>query len=211
MQKQSNIIDCYNKTAYKYAQELLDELSKKHLDRILLRSFVEENKAKGQFLDLGCGPGQTTKFLWDCGIKNILGTDLSPEMIKVAKEFHPTIPYEVADMLDLKYANKTFGAVIAFYSIVHFDYQQLRIALKEIKRVLKTNGQLLFSFHIGTETVHLTDFFEKEVDIKFQFFEIDKIVEILSDIGFSMVDIIERRPYPDAEYPSRRAYIWVEK
>jgi ubiquinone/menaquinone biosynthesis C-methylase UbiE len=61
-------------------------------------------------------------------------------------------------MLQLKYADGAFGAAIAFYSIVHFDYEQIKSAFKEIKRILADNGEFLFSFHIGDEVVHLDDF-----------------------------------------------------
>ncbi len=60
MQKQNDIIECYNKTAKNYADKFIDELTKKHLDRILLNSFTLENKDNGKLIDLGCGPGQTT-------------------------------------------------------------------------------------------------------------------------------------------------------
>ena len=57
MQRQNNIVDCYNKTAKAYAAKFSNELSKKNLDRILLKAFAAENKANGKMIDLGCGPG----------------------------------------------------------------------------------------------------------------------------------------------------------
>src|SRR5688572_10045706 len=123
MQERKNIIYCYNTTSRKYADKFLDELSYKHLDRILLQAFASENSSRGRSIDLGCGPGQTTRFLFECGVKDILGTDLSPNMVEVAKGSHPSISFEVADMLQLQYADGSVGSAIAFYSIVHFDYE----------------------------------------------------------------------------------------
>ena len=71
MQEQRDIIDCYDKTANNYADKFIDELTKKHLDRILLKSFAAENFNKGKLIDLGCGPGQTTKYLSECGLTEI--------------------------------------------------------------------------------------------------------------------------------------------
>jgi ubiquinone/menaquinone biosynthesis C-methylase UbiE len=209
MQPQKNTIDCYNKTANAYADKFIDELSHKHLDKILLQSFAEENKNKGKAIDLGCGPGQTTRFLYDCGITDIIGTDISPAMMKVAKQINPNISFEVADMLQLQYADHSFGSAIAFYSIVHFDYEQVKIAFKEIKRVLKEKGQFLFSFHIGEEIVHLDNFLEQPVNIDFHFFDTAKIVALLTETGFELIDVIERQPYANAEHPTQRAYIWA--
>lgn len=210
MQEQKNIIDCYNKTAKNYADKFIDELYKKHLDRILLKSFASENLNSGKLIDLGCGPGQTTKFLSDCGLTDILAVDISLEMLRVAKNINPQLNFEIADILNLKYPDKFFGSAIAFYSIVHFDYSQIKIAFSEIKRVLIDNGQFLFSFHIGDNAVHLDNFLDHQVSIDFYFFEVSKIINLLLEAGFEIIDIIERQPYKDAEHPSKRAYIWAK-
>jgi len=207
---QQKIIDCYNLTAENYAKQFIDELSHKHLDRILLSQFAQENK-DGRCIDLGCGPGQTTKFLFNCGMGNIIGTDLSSAMISKAKEINPQIHFEVADMLNLHYKDKSFSAAVAFYAIVNFTLEKVKIAFKEIKRILKDGGQVLFSFHIGTGVKHLDNFLEKDVSIDFYFFETEKIITLLDEMGFTIIDAIERLPYKGMEYPSKRAYIWVKK
>jgi SAM-dependent methyltransferase len=211
MNDNKRIIDCYNKTAENYAAKFIDELSKKHLDRILLQAFAKKNGGKGRLIDLGCGPGQTTRYLAGCGITDIIGTDLSPGMIDVAKKINPQLSFETADMLSLPYDEHAFGSAIAFYAIVHFNYSQLEIAFREIKRVLKNGGEFLFSFHIGDNTVHMDQFLEHDVNIDFHFFEISRVIELLDKTAFEIIDCIERKPYKDVEYPSQRAYIWVRK
>lgn len=208
---QQNILQAYNQASDNYAKALFDELARKPLDRMLLQQFASSNASKGRIIDLGCGPGQTTKFLTECGVTNILGTDLSPEMVAKAKQLSPAIQFEVADMLQLHYPDNSFAAAVAFYSIVHFTTGQLQTAFAEIHRVLTDKGQFLFSFHIGNEAVHRDEFFEVPVDITFYYFQPDDVVKQLQTAGFKTIDVIERYPYEGAEYPSKRAYIWVEK
>ena len=167
MQELKNIIDCYDKIAKNYADKFLNELNHKHLDRVLLRTFASENHNKGRLIDLGCGPGQTTKYLCDCGMTDILGVDISSQMVTCAQTINPHIHFETADILDLKYPSNFFGSAIAFYSIVHFDYTQIKIAFKQIQRILKENGQFLLTFHIGESLVHLDSFLDHQVNIDF--------------------------------------------
>jgi 2-polyprenyl-3-methyl-5-hydroxy-6-metoxy-1,4-benzoquinol methylase len=67
------------------------------------------------------------------------------------------------------------------------------------------------SDHIGEKTIHLDKFLGKQVDIDFMFFPIDFIFSHPKDIGFEKIETIEREPYPEVEYESRRAYVFAIK
>ena len=206
-----NIVKCYDATANAYAAELFDELSKKPLDRLLLKQFAAENKDRGKMIDLGCGPGQTTRFLADNGVKDIIGTDLSRGMIEKARELNADMQFQTADMLKLEFPDESFASAVAFYAIVHFTAEHLKQAFNEIYRVLKPGGQFLLSFHIGDDIIHCDEFFGEKVDIDFYFFQVEKVLAMLKDAGFRIVNAIERYPYEGVEHPSKRAYLWVEK
>jgi ubiquinone/menaquinone biosynthesis C-methylase UbiE len=211
MQDQENIIKSYDATAESYAATRIDELSAKPLDRILLREFAAVNHTRGRCGDFGCGPGHMTNFLSACGMKDIVGVDISTEMVKTAKKYFPDIEFEVGNLLDLKYTDEYFGAAVAFYSIVNFNHSQLTIALKEICRVLKTGGELLLSFHVGQGVVHFDKARDIDVDVDMYFWGLDMMVALLGKIGFSIITGVERLPYPGVEYDSKRGYVWARK
>ena len=211
MQPKEKIIKCYDATADSYAEERIDEIYKKHLDSLLLKEFASTNKNKGLCADFGCGPGHTTKFLYDEGLVNIIGIDISTEMIKNAQKLFPKINFESGNVLSLSYKENSFESALAFYSIVHFNYDQVKIAIKEINRVLKKNGRFLFSFHVGNDIVHFDKAGNVDVDIDLYFFQTDQIIELLNDVGFGIIDALERLPYENIEYKSKRGYIWAEK
>jgi hypothetical protein len=77
--------------------------------------------------------------------------------------------------------------------------------------VLRPRGALLVTFHIGDETVHRDEFLGKEVSLDFYFFETEEMKTYLKDAAFELAEVIERDPYADVEYPSRRAYIFARK
>jgi SAM-dependent methyltransferase len=91
MNSQEKVVHCYNQVADDYAAERWDELSKKNIDRLLLKEFAALNKDKGPCADFGCGPGQTTRFLYDNGLKEIIGIDLSPGMVSAARRLSPRL------------------------------------------------------------------------------------------------------------------------
>ncbi len=76
---------------------------------------------------------------------------------------------------------------------------------------MDSGGNFLFSFHIGNKTFHRDELFEIPVDIDFYFFKTERILELVKDANFKVLDAIERYPYENAEHPSKRAYIKVEK
>lgn len=211
MNPQEKVLHCYNQVAEDYAVERWDELSKKQVDRLLLKEFASSNKETGLCADFGCGPGQTTRFLYDNGLENIIGIDLSPAMVNVARKLSPQIKFETGDLLNIAFPPGSLGSVLAFYSIVHFTPDQVRVCFREINRVLKTGGDFLFSFHVGEEIVHFDNARGKEVDIDLIFFKTDDIVALLQETGFNITDAIERRPHENMEYPTRRGYIWAQK
>lgn len=211
MNSQEKVLNCYNSVANEYAAERWDELSKKHLDTLLLKEFAAVNKDKGLCADFGCGPGQTTRYLYDNGLKDIIGIDLSPAMISAARRLSPQIKFETGDLLNIGYPPDCLGSALAFYSIVHFTSDQIRKCFREINRVLKTGGDFLLAFHAGEEIVHFDKAHDKEVDIDLYFFKTDDIITLLHETDFNIIEAIERRPHEDAEFQSRRAYIWAVK
>jgi hypothetical protein len=70
---------------------------------------------------------------------------------------------------------------------------------------------VLFTYHIGEDTIHLDDFLGKKVDIDFMFFTNDFITGCLKGKGFEKIETIEREPYPNVEFQSRRAYVFAKK
>ena len=85
------------------------------------------------------------------------------------------------------------------------------MACNEIFRVLQPGGILLLTYHIGDEIIRLEEFLGRKIDIDFMFFTTDFIYNCLKKIGFEEIELIEREPYPNVEYESRRAYVFATK
>jgi ubiquinone/menaquinone biosynthesis C-methylase UbiE len=200
----------YDTVAKEYAEQFCGELAKKPKDLEILRRFWQEIGDRRPVWDLGCGPGQTTAYLQNLGLE-ISGLDISAGILEQARALWPEIHFQKGTLLDLAFDNDSIAGALAFYAMVHFTEEQVRLALNEVFRVLQPGGLFLFAFHIGDETIHLDEFLGKEVDIDVMFFPTDFISGCLIDCGFEKVEITEREPYPEVEYQSRRAYVFARK
>ena len=99
-------------------------------------------------LDAGCGEGYNTRLLARRGAR-MVGIDLSPEMIRLARteeEREPLgIRYEVASMTHMRlFADETFDAVVSMMALM--DSADYDGPVAEFGRVLKPNG--LFAFNV---------------------------------------------------------------
>jgi SAM-dependent methyltransferase len=206
-----DVISSYDKVAPAYAQHFLNEQDSKPMDRLMLGLFAQRLAGRGPVCDLGCGPGQIARYLQSCGVKEVFGIDLSPQMVAEAAALSNGIPFRQGNMLALDDPDQNWAGAAAFYSIVHFSLEQVKLAFREVYRVLKPGGYFLIAFHIGTDVVHIENWWEQEVNLDFVFFETKSIEAVLGETGFMIEEVVEREPYPEVEHPSRRAYLLARR
>jgi ubiquinone/menaquinone biosynthesis C-methylase UbiE len=104
--------------------------------------FQENINSKMRVLELGCGCGHITEAIAKTGAK-IVSIDLSPELLEFARKRVPqdNVDFMVENAYDLHFENESFDAVIG-NSILH--HLEIKVALKEIYRVLKPGGVIFF-------------------------------------------------------------------
>jgi SAM-dependent methyltransferase len=154
---------------------------------------------------LGCGPGHVARYLYDRGV-DALGIDLSEGMVAEAARRSPGIEFRQGDMRSLELADGSLTGIAAFYSIIHLPRADLLAVLRELRRVLEPGGLLLLAGHLGEGGVHRDEWFGRPVSLDATFYEREEIEGALAAAGFALERFVERDPYADVEYPSRRGY-----
>jgi SAM-dependent methyltransferase len=200
----------YDAVAERYADEIAAELANKPFDREFLNRFAETVKGKGKVVEVGCGPAHVSAYLAERGV-DVTGLDLSPHMVEQAQRLFPNLDVLVGDMLHLPFADGSLAGLIAFYSIIHFDDDQLATAFSEMARVLDPGCPVALAFHIGDEVVRRYQWWDMPVVLDFRLLDPAAIKTMLGKAGFEIESLVERDPYPDIEYESRRAYIVARK
>ena len=201
----------YDRVAAEYARRMLNELDHKPRDRELLDQFAAQVKDRGQVCDLGTGPGQIARYVSERGV-DVIGIDLSPAMVELARQAHPDVRFQQGDMRALPFLDDALGGITAFYSIIHIPRGEVVDVLKELRRVLQPGGLLLLAFHRGSEVHHLDEWWDQPVSVDFFFFQTDEMLGYLADAGLLIDEVVERDPYPGGEEaPTQRAYIFARK
>jgi ubiquinone/menaquinone biosynthesis C-methylase UbiE len=208
--RQEHIRAGYDRVATSYAEELRDELQHKPLDRALLDTFVEHVRGRGPVTDIGCGPGHIAAYLHRRGLE-ILGLDLSEEMLACARRTVQGVEFRRGDMLALDFDADAWAGIVAFYSIVHLEPEDVRLAIGEFWRVLQPEGRLLLSFHAGSDRLRLEEWLGASVEMEWIFFSPAFVERELTTAGFAIEARILRAPYTPFEHPSQRAYILAQK
>ncbi|WP_334684347.1 class I SAM-dependent methyltransferase [Arthrobacter sp. CAN_A6] len=102
----------------------------------------------GLIIDAGCGPGQWTNFLKDCGA-SVEGIDLVQEFVHQAKERFPDVAFRVGSLDALGAADESISGILAWYSIIHLAPAETASAFKEFARCVRPGGGLLLGFFDG--------------------------------------------------------------
>lgn len=109
--------------------------------------FVEELASRlpggARVLDLGCGNGEKLARL--TGRFDVVGVDVSEEQLRLAQARAPEAKLIHADLAELAFADASFDAVTAFYSMVHVPRATHPELFARILRWLKPGGLFLAS------------------------------------------------------------------
>jgi uncharacterized protein YceH (UPF0502 family) len=202
------VLATYDRVATAYADELLDELAHKPLDRWLLERLAAE-AGDGPVADVGCGPGQDTFHLAAAGA-TVTGFDLSPAMVEEARRRFPELDFAVADLRDLPAAGGGDGGwavIAAWYALVHLAGSELAGAVAALARRLRPGGMLALAVHLGGSVRHLDEFMGAPVSIDFTLHDQDEVLAAVRSAGLVDVEWYRRSPYQGHEVDTERFYV----
>ena len=176
------VSDAYSSRAAEYVERFASMGAVHPSDRQLVATWAD-----GVEGDAGCGPGQWTNFLSEAGIP-ALGVDLVPEFIEHARVAYPGIPFRTGSLDALDFSTGTIGGVLAWYSLIHYEPETIRVPLQEFRRVLSPGGALLIGFFDG----HVVDKFDHAVVPAYQWPVSDLCKELVA-AGFDVVETHARK------------------
>ncbi|UMG92335.1 DUF480 domain-containing protein [Nocardioides sp. TF02-7] len=197
----------YADAAVAYADALVDELDALPMERWLLDRVV--GLADGApMVEVGCGPGHVTAYLAGRGA-TATGLDLVPAMVEEARRRFPHATYDVGDLRRLMRppAADGWGAVLAWYSLVHTPPAELPETLAALVRPLRPGGWLVYAGHAGREVQHHDELFGVDVDLDVVHHEPADVAALFAQAGLADVEWYRRSPVAARGESTERGYV----
>ncbi len=197
----------YGVVAGAYADALVDELDALPFERWLLDRTVDL-AGYAPVVEVGCGPGHVAAYVADLGAA-ATGIDLSPEMVEQARTRFPQASYDVGDLRRLMRPTTAdgWGAVLAWYSLVHSTPAEMPELLAALMRPLRPGGWLVYAGHAGSEIVRKDEWFESEVALDFVQQEPAAVAALFEAAGLVDVEWYRRSPVTARGETTERAYV----
>jgi SAM-dependent methyltransferase len=144
----SEVVTTYDLVAADYARHFPGTEPEAALDLAMIEHLLALLGPEPHVLDAGCGTGRMSRYLADRGAR-VVGVDLSPGMVAMARRDHPDLGTVVGSIAGLPYPDGSFDAAMYWYSTIHSPDTLLPRIATEAARVVRPGGVVLLAFQVG--------------------------------------------------------------
>ena len=116
----------------------------------------------------------------------VTGVDASSEMIRLARANVSDAIFVHADITAVEFADSSFDAVVAFYSIFHLPREEHAALFRRIHDWLKPGGYLMCTLSHSSETAYTEDDFFGAT-MYWSNYGLGDYTDMLTDLGFSIL------------------------
>jgi trans-aconitate methyltransferase len=168
--------------------------------------FVSFLPKSANVLDVGCGPGDKSKFLSQKGLR-IIGIDFSENLIDISRKNAPDAHFIVMDMKDVGQITHLFDGIFAQASLLHIPKNEIQEVLGTLISKLTPGGYLYVAVKgmrdngVEEETLEENDYGYPYKRF-FSYFSMDELVKYFSDLHLEIV-------YKDSKLVGRTNWLQI--
>lgn len=146
MDTYESTFNTWNKVALLYQEKFMDT----GLYNDSYDIFCESLPARAAILEIGCGPGNITRYLLQKkpGYK-ITGIDVAPAMIELARINNPLADFMQMDCRELEQVEGKFDGIICGFCLPYLSREDVNKLVKDSAGLLKAKGILYLSYIEG--------------------------------------------------------------
>lgn len=136
-------VNLFNKYAESYSIKFSDvSMYSKGLDLFEYELKFENARV----LDVACGPGNCMRYILNRNPNlSFLGTDLAPDMLRVAKEINPSADFKLIDSKEILHLNETFDGILISFCLPYLNETEAKQLIAEAYELLNSDGILYIS------------------------------------------------------------------
>lgn len=195
MDKTKMAVAVFDKHAKLYQEKYMD-VSLYHDTFDLFCSHLPQ---QAHILDLACGPGNISRYLLDSRPDfKILGTDLSPNMISLAKANNPEARFEIMDCRDISSLGQKFNGIVGGFCLPYLSKEEALKLIKDASDALEPQGILYISTmedDYGKSGVQKSSTGD---EVYMYYHEAAYLLKAFEDNRLSIIDT-SRKTYPDGK------------
>lgn len=196
MDKNKIAVDVFDKLAMLYQEKFMDV----NLYGDTFDFFCDTiKKQNAELLEIACGPGNITKYLLNKRPDlKILGIDLAPCMIELAKINNPTAEFHLLDCRQIGTIAKKFDAIMCGFCLPYLNKNEAIKLLSDASILLNSKGVIYIS---TMEDDYNKSGFKKGStgdEIFMHFYQADFLTSILKENNFNILKL-DRKEYDIAD------------
>ncbi len=194
----------------KLAIEIFDAFAVQYQDKFMSLDLYHDSfdlfcqsviKQNATVLELACGPGNITKYLLQKRLDfNILGTDLSPAMLALAKANNPLANFQLMDCRAIDQLEDKYDGIVCGFGLPYLSREEAIKFIQDAATVLNPEGVLYLS--TMEDDYHKSGFKTpsngKGPQLYIHYHQADYLTQALHESGFSIVDL-SRQKYPETD------------
>ena len=207
----SKTISTYRKLAQKYKKNVRSH----ELDHQFLAKFLLRLSPKQKILDMGTGTGEIANEISKNRGVDVVAIDASPEMLKIARKSYPNLKFRKMDLRTLKFKANSFDGIIANYSLIHLQDDELESVFEQVFRILRGRGFLYVAVQEPRKKSDKDGFYkvvyEAGIKLFINLFTETQIKKMLVLAGFRVIEINRRPPEKNKEFPFNKLFIVAQK
>lgn len=181
----------FNECAEEYARRFMD-VSAYHASLDLFCEAVETPSAA--VLDVACGPGNISRYLLmrRPGFR-VLGVDLAPNMLRLARACCPGAEFRMIDARDIRHLGRSFDAVTCGFCLPYLSKSEAIGLIGDAAALLNSGGVLYLSTIEGDYTKSgPTRSTDGRHELVMYFHEANYLTAALVDSGFDVFHTCRR-------------------
>ena len=186
-------VELFDRRAGDYQEKFMNvDLYADSLD-LFCQSIEKQNPS---VLELACGPGNVTAYLLNKRPDlQILGTDLAPGMLELARKNNPTASFQVMDIRDTARLGRCFDGILCGFGLPYLSREDSLQWIADAARTLYPAGVLYLSTMEDDYSNSGIQYSSKGEPLYMFFHQADYLTEALQNNGLTLIGV-QRKQYP---------------